>query len=121
MKSPRTRPSRGRAELSSARERHLCTRFTAGSRIPSLDGLRAISIALVLFGHLLGGRGFVPLSPALDKIDFGNLGVRVFFVISGFLISSILFAEMGKSGTLSLAKFYFRRGLSASSPRSMRT
>ncbi|MGH7440534.1 MAG: acyltransferase family protein, partial [Polyangiaceae bacterium] len=59
---------------------------SAPSRIRSLDGLRAISIALVLFSHLIGGRGFLPLSPALDKIDFGNLGVRVFFVISGFLI-----------------------------------
>jgi peptidoglycan/LPS O-acetylase OafA/YrhL len=79
------------------------------SRIPSLDGLRAISISLVLFGHLLGGRGFIPMAPPVDALDYGNLGVRVFFVISGYLISSILFSEMRKRGTVSLAKFYFRR------------
>jgi peptidoglycan/LPS O-acetylase OafA/YrhL len=79
------------------------------SRIPSLDGLRAISIALVLFGHLLGGRGFIRAAPPVNAVDYGNLGVRVFFVISGYLISTILFSEMHERGTLSLAKFYFRR------------
>jgi peptidoglycan/LPS O-acetylase OafA/YrhL len=81
----------------------------APSRIPSLDGLRAISISLVLFEHLRGGAGFVPVPPAIGALDYGNFGVRVFFVISGYLISSILFAEMRKRGTPSLAKFYFRR------------
>jgi len=82
----------------------------AGSgRIPSLDGLRAISIALVLFGHLIGTAGF-PQVPSI-RVDFGHLGVTVFFVISGFLITSLLMAEREKDGTVSLKRFYLRRVL----------
>ena len=60
-------------------------------------------------GISLGGRGFIPRAPPVSALDYGNLGVRVFFVISGYLISTILFSEMHKRGTLSLTKFYFRR------------
>ena len=64
---------------------------------PDIDGLRAISILLVVLFHsnvsFLGG-GFV--------------GVDVFFVISGFLITSIIRSELGR-GTFSLATFYERR------------
>ncbi|HUQ07759.1 MAG TPA: acyltransferase [Kofleriaceae bacterium] len=79
-------------------------------RIPSLDGLRALSIVLVLVSHLLGTRGF-PVGPrAMGAIgDFGYLGVRVFFVISGFLITSLLLAEQEKTGSISLKGFYARR------------
>lgn len=82
----------------------------AARRIPSLDGLRAISIALVIVSHLLGTRGF-PVGPrAMGAIgDFGYLGVRVFFVISGYLITSLLFAEHAKTGTISMKGFYARR------------
>src|SRR5438552_17026005 len=60
-------------------------------RIPSLDGLRAISIGLVLLAHVAGT---VHLPAPLRHIDhLGNLGVKVFFVISGFLISTLLFKE----------------------------
>lgn len=74
-------------------------------RIPSLDGLRTISIVLVIVGHLfhvlgLGGFG-----------NFGNLGVRVFFVISGFLITGLLLKEIAKTEKIDLLKFYFRRTL----------
>jgi peptidoglycan/LPS O-acetylase OafA/YrhL len=83
---------------------------SAARRIPSLDGLRAISIALVIVSHLLGTRGF-PVGPrAMGAIgDFGYLGVRVFFVISGFLITSLLLAEHEKTGGVSLKNFYARR------------
>lgn len=74
-------------------------------RIPSLDGLRAVSVSLVVFSHLVGTLPF-HLENAI-----GNLGVRVFFVISGFLITSILIAEVEKTSTLNLPKFYFRRTL----------
>jgi peptidoglycan/LPS O-acetylase OafA/YrhL len=79
-------------------------------RIPSLDGLRALSIVLVLVSHLLGTRGF-PVGPrAMGAIgDFGYLGVRVFFVISGFLITSLLLAEHARTGSVSLKDFYARR------------
>ena len=82
-----------------------------GRKIPSLDGLRALSIALVLIGHLAGTRNFPLGSAALGAFDlnFGNLGVRVFFVISGFLITSLLMDELSKTGTISLKQFYLRR------------
>lgn len=83
---------------------------TDARRIPSLDGLRALSIGLVILSHLLGTRGF-PFGPrALGTIgDFGYLGVKVFFVISGYLITSLLIKEHDRSGTISLIGFYQRR------------
>jgi len=80
----------------------------AAARIPCLDGLRAISITLVLFSHLEGTRNF-PSIPIERFIDLGNFGVRVFFVISGYLITRLLIAEHRKSKTISLPMFYFRR------------
>ena len=74
-------------------------------RIPSLDGLRTISIALVIIGHMLHVLGVGEFG------NFGNLGVRVFFVISGFLITGLLAKEIEKTSTVSLLKFYFRRTL----------
>ncbi len=77
------------------------------SRLPSLDGLRAVSIALVLLGHLEGTKGFPSW---LDShVDLGNLGVRVFFVISGFLITTLLVREWSDTGRISLTNFYLRR------------
>ena len=83
------------------------------SRIPSLDGLRAISIALVILSHLVYIEGF-PLPKAIDPLWFdrlGPLGVRVFFVISGFLITSLLLQELETNKSINLGKFYFRRTL----------
>lgn len=74
------------------------------NRIPSLDGLRAISIALVIFDHF-----FTNLGLPINTFIFGNLGVRVFFIISGFLITTILLAELEKTSAINLKKFYFRR------------
>jgi peptidoglycan/LPS O-acetylase OafA/YrhL len=73
-------------------------------RIPSLDGLRAISISLVCVGHLTHA-GPVPrfLSP------YSLTGVRVFFVISGYLITSILLHEHSETSTIDLRQFYIRR------------
>ncbi len=63
-----------------------------------------------MFSHLLGTLRF-PL--AYDDVhalgDLGVLGVRVFFVISGFLITSLLIHEHGKTKTISLRSFYIRR------------
>jgi peptidoglycan/LPS O-acetylase OafA/YrhL len=81
--------------------------FVAG-RIPSLDGLRALSIGMVLFAHVSGTR-FFPSFVAIRR-DLGNLGVRIFFVISGFLITTLLLEEFEKTGRISLKLFYLRRG-----------
>jgi len=77
-------------------------------RIPSLDGLRALSIGLVLLAHLMGTRNFVVI-PELGRWQLGNLGVRIFFVISGFLITTLLFEEVDRTGKISLGQFYRRR------------
>ncbi len=79
-------------------------------RIPSLDGLRAISISLVLFGHILAGRN-IPYLSEYGFRDLGALGVRVFFVISGFLITGLLLNEISATGRINFKKFYFRRTL----------
>jgi peptidoglycan/LPS O-acetylase OafA/YrhL len=73
-------------------------------RIPSLDGLRAISISLVCIGHLTHA-GPVPrfLAP------YSLTGVRIFFVISGYLITTILLAEHSQTSTIDLRQFYIRR------------
>jgi peptidoglycan/LPS O-acetylase OafA/YrhL len=79
-------------------------------RIPSLDGLRALSIALVLCAHLSGTAGS-PHLPGHLMAGAAVLGVRVFFVISGFLITSLLLAEIARTGTVSVRHFYLRRTL----------
>ena len=76
------------------------------NRIPSLDGLRAASLACVLLAHLSGTRHFFRWE--MFEI-YGNFGVRVFFVISGYLITTLLLKEQEKTGGISLRKFYARR------------
>jgi peptidoglycan/LPS O-acetylase OafA/YrhL len=76
----------------------------AVNRIPSLDGLRTVSITLVIASH-------VALNFGTAAYNIGDLGVRVFFVISGFLITGLLIAESEKSGRIDLLQFYFRRTL----------
>jgi peptidoglycan/LPS O-acetylase OafA/YrhL len=78
------------------------------ARIPSLDGLRAISISLVVVGHWAELR--YHSSPAADVAGaFANLGVRIFFIISGYLITTLLLKEYGKTSTIGLREFYVRR------------
>ncbi|BBX98838.1 acyltransferase family protein [Mycobacterium lacus] len=68
------------------------------SGIPALDGLRAVAVALVLAQH-----GGVP------GVGGGFLGVDVFFVLSGFLITSLLLDELGRTGRIELTGFWIRR------------
>jgi peptidoglycan/LPS O-acetylase OafA/YrhL len=85
---------------------------TAISRLPSLDGWRAVSILLVLGCHSTYAGGFpAALTPAFNAIFDGNLGVRFFFIISGFLITWLMILENEKNGSVSLREFYIRRCL----------
>lgn len=81
-------------------------------RIAELDGLRGVAVSLVVLSHvqslLSGGRWPVWLAP-LNVIANGALGVLIFFVLSGYLITSLLIAEHARDGRISLFGFYARR------------
>lgn len=76
------------------------------TRIASLDGLRALAILFVLLGHLTGTQHYPHI---LKWLDSGEFGVRVFFVLSGFLITTLLLKELEVTHRISLKKFYLRR------------
>ncbi len=81
-------------------------------RIPSLDGLRAISILLVIFAHgseTLPTSWKGPISHYFFPLFNASLGVRIFFVISGFLITSLLLKELRKTNSINLKNFYIKR------------
>ena len=80
-------------------------------KIRSLDGLRAISILLVILAHASDTMPRVLTDNLLFSVVLSNsqLGVRVFFVISGYLITTLLMAEKGKKGNVNLKHFYARR------------
>jgi peptidoglycan/LPS O-acetylase OafA/YrhL len=81
----------------------------SGRTIPSLDGLRTFSILLVLLGHLYGTAHYPQNSATHFLEEFAHLGVQIFFVISGFLITSLLLKEKERTGTISFFHFYMRR------------
>lgn len=82
----------------------------SGTRsIPSLDGLRALSILLVVLSHAAIAGGPQLSSLVHRYVDWGVFGVRVFFVISGYLITRLLLDELTKTEELNLTRFYFRR------------
>ncbi|WP_305786093.1 acyltransferase family protein [Symbioplanes lichenis] len=65
---------------------------------PDIEGLRALAVVLVVLSHA-----------GIAGLEGGYVGVDVFFVISGFLITTLLVKELGKTGAISLAGFYARR------------
>ncbi len=69
--------------------------------IPSLDGVRCIAVMIVFIGHGLTIGGPWP----------GDVGVTIFFFLSGYLITTLLRREYDKNGRISLGKFYLRRVL----------
>jgi peptidoglycan/LPS O-acetylase OafA/YrhL len=76
-------------------------------QLPCLNGLRAVSILLVIIDHLCS-QATTPLALAYSR-PLGALGVEMFFVISGFLITLLLLREQRRRGTVSLKGFYLRR------------
>lgn len=66
--------------------------------IPSLNGIRALAFGLVFLSHA-----------GLEHIVPGRFGVMVFFVLSGYLITTLLLREQDKTGRIALRNFYIRR------------
>jgi peptidoglycan/LPS O-acetylase OafA/YrhL len=71
---------------------------SANGAIPSLDGLRAVSISIVLVSH--AGYG---------SVVAGGLGVTIFFFLSGYLITTLLMDEHERFDRIHIGKFYLRR------------
>lgn len=78
--------------------------------IPSLNGLRGLSIIMVIIDHVSGWCFKADPEKNWFLVN-GVLGVHVFFVISGFLITKLLLEEEELRGTVSLKSFYIRRSL----------
>jgi len=70
----------------------------ASGPIPSLDGIRAVAVSLVFFAHA-----------GLEHVVPGGLGVTIFFVLSGFLITTLMRIEHARSGRIHFGGFYLRR------------
>jgi peptidoglycan/LPS O-acetylase OafA/YrhL len=83
-------PTSRRAEVEAAAK--------VGTRIVALDGLRAVAVSVVILSHLFR-----------TTFEGGFLGVDIFFVISGYIITERLLREHNATGTLSLSRFYVRR------------
>ncbi len=71
---------------------------------PALTGLRAVAIVIVVGRHAGEAAG-------ISAFSFGFAGVDIFFVLSGFLITSLLVGEHARTGSVSLRQFYVRRAL----------
>jgi peptidoglycan/LPS O-acetylase OafA/YrhL len=83
----------------------------AYNRVPSLDGWRAVAVMLVLAAHMPYADGFPARYAWVSYVFDGDLGVRIFFVLSGFLITLLLLREGRLVGDISLTRFYVRRAL----------
>ena len=69
---------------------------------PGLDGVRALAVFAVVAYH-------IGTTSAAVVLPGGFLGVDVFFVLSGYLITSLLIVEVQQTGRISIKKFYIRR------------
>ena len=87
-------PSGGDSSMSEFKFRHY----------PELDGFRGLAVLMVVVGHLLF------FSLGFDS-QMASLGVLLFFVLSGFLITGVLLNEKDVRGRISLPNFYLRRVL----------
>jgi peptidoglycan/LPS O-acetylase OafA/YrhL len=67
---------------------------------PALDGLRAVAVVLVIAFHTIA-----------NEFPGGFIGVDIFFVLSGYLITSNMLVEWDKTNRISIGKFYWRRAL----------
>jgi peptidoglycan/LPS O-acetylase OafA/YrhL len=80
---------------------------------PNLNGIRSIAALLVIFHHIEQFKSLFGLDSYWDKSKFisviGSLGVTLFFVLSGFLITYLLLIEEKNTATINIKDFYIRR------------
>ncbi|MGJ4912669.1 acyltransferase family protein [Bradyrhizobium sp. HKCCYLRH2060] len=93
---PMTAPGDGTTAPAASRGTNI--KGSASTLIPSLDGIRALSVLIVVLGH-----------SGLQAIVPGGFGVTIFFFLSGFLISTLMLAEHERTGGLDVPSFYARR------------
>lgn len=83
-------------------------------RILGFDGVRGLAAIAVVLTHLHvfeGIKNFGPIGQAIVPMISGAAGVQAFFVLSGFLITTLLTSELANSGTVSIQRFFIRRSL----------
>lgn len=84
--------------------------LSRAERLFALDILRGVAVSLVLVRH-------IPTRPSADEpilgflFEMGWTGVDLFFVLSGFLISGLLFQEVQRTGAIRFKRFWLRRGM----------
>jgi peptidoglycan/LPS O-acetylase OafA/YrhL len=79
------------------------TAFPVAAYIPQFDGLRGLSILAVIFAH----SGFLRALPHASFLEYGRVGVELFFVLSGFLITGIFLDT--RTSTHYFRNFYARK------------
>jgi len=82
--------------------------------VPALDGIRGLAVLFVVASHLpvlLSYQAVTPWNFLNRLLSGGFLGVDIFFVLSGFLITSLLLMERSNHARISLPRFYARRAL----------
>ena len=81
-----------------ARPRHPRTSATGRSRVPALDGLRAVGLLLIMGFHF-----------GVHAMPGGFVGVDIFYVLSGYLITGLLLGEWARAARIRLGAFWLRR------------
>jgi peptidoglycan/LPS O-acetylase OafA/YrhL len=77
---------------------------SVAGRVPALDGVRALAIAFVIASHCVSGLATI-------GIILGHLGVTIFLVLSGYLITNVMLSDEHRNGSLRIGRFYARRAL----------
>ena len=98
MRAPRTLIAAARRSRAPSALWHAAPEVAAGFHVAGLDGVRAIAVTLVILFHLTPGTTIG-----------GYLGVDIFFVVSGFLITTLLLRERNATGRIALSSFWSRR------------
>lgn len=93
--------------LRTQRDRDISPLPEKQGRIPGLDGLRTIAVMVVFVSHYIAA--VLPSMPKVHDLFPGMLGVTLFFVLSGFLISTLLSREFRLTRSINVRDFYVRR------------